>query len=328
MPKSPRQKLKLIVLRDILERETDAAHPITMSALIARLAEEGIEAERKSLYDDIALLEDYGLDVMRVRLGRQTGYYVGSRLFEMPELKLLVDAVQSSRFITKRKSETLIAKLSTLAGEHEARGLSRQVHTTNRIKAENETVYYTVDELHNAISENRQVSFCYFSWNMQKEKQLRHNGAVYTVSPWALIWDDEYYYLVAYNSVQGTLRHYRVDKMVKVKVLDLPREGADLFAAEDTATYSQRMFGMFSGAEELVTLRCDRSLVDVILDRFGTGVTIMKCDAQTFEVTVHVAVSPNFLAWVIGFGNRMRVVMPQTAADAVATLAKESLHQM
>ena len=326
MPRSSGQKLKLLYLKQILERESDAAHPITVERICERLSEAGISAERKSIYSDLLALEDFGMEIVRVREGRGTAYYASTGLLELPELKLLVDAVQSSRFITKKKSEALIEKLSGFVSDRDARILRRQVYTTNRIKAENETVFYTVDELHTAIAENKQVSFQYFSWNLQKQKVLRHDGAIYTVSPWALIWDDEYYYLVAYDHAHDEIRHYRVDKMLHVALLDAPREGRARFGEADPATYSQRMFGMFGGEEVLVTLRCKNDLVDVILDRFGTGVTIHPAKEGTFEVITRVANSPNFRAWVIGFGDRMQVVQPSRVADEIADMAKKALH--
>lgn len=326
MPRSSGQKLKLLYVKQILERESDASRPITVERICERLAEEGIRAERKSVYDDLFALEDFGMEIVRVRAGRGTAYYASTQLLELPELKLLVDAVQSSRFITKKKSDALIEKLSRFVSDRDARVLRRQVYTTNRIKAENETVYYTVDELHTAIAENKQVSFQYFSWDLQKKKVLRHDGAIYTVSPWALIWDDEYYYLVAYDHAHGEIRHYRVDKMLHVALIDAPREGKALFGEADPAIYSQRMFGMFGGEEELVTLRCSTQLVDVILDRFGTGVTMHTATGDTFEVTTRVANSPNFRAWVIGFGDRMQVVQPKRVADQIAHMARKALH--
>ena len=326
MPRVSGQKQKLLYLKRILERESSEAAPITIERILARLDEEGISAERKSIYRDLVELEDFGMEIVRVRQGRTTAYYATTGLLELPELKLLVDAVQSSRFITKKKSEELIEKLAGFVSDQDARILRRQVYTTNRIKAENEAVYYAVDELHTAIAENKQVSFRYFSWDLQKKKVLRHNGAIYRVSPWALIWDDEYYYMVAYDHAHDEIRHYRVDKMLHVSLINEPRKGREHFGEVDPATYSQRMFGMFGGEEVLVTLRCKNQLVDVILDRFGTGVSLHPATEDTFEVTTRVANSPNFRAWDIGFGDRMRVVQPQRVADEIADMARRALH--
>lgn len=325
MPKSSRHKLKLLYVKEILERESDAKNPITVEQICEKLAVRGIEAERKSIYDDLVALGEFGVQIVKVRRDKTTKYYAETRLLDLPELKLLVDAVQSSRFITKAKSDTLIQKLSAFVSARDARTLSRQVYTTNRIKAQNETVYETVDMLHEAIAEDKQVSFQYFSWNLKKEKVLHRDGAFYTVSPWALIWNDEYYYLVAYDPQKSSVRHYRVDKMLNMQKQDIFREGKAFLNMEDPAVYSQRMFGMFGGEEILVTLRCANSLIDVILDRFGTGVSIYPAGEDIFEVTTRVAISPNFLAWVIGFGARMRVVQPQAVADRVAELARAAL---
>lgn len=228
MPKSTNQKLKILYLMRMLEERTDDAHVLTLAEIQESLASLGIRAERKSLYDDMEALRTFGIPVER-RGGKDGGYYIAERTFQLPELKLLVDAVQSSKFITKKKSTELIAKIASFTSTYEARQLDRQVFVTGRVKTDNEQVYYNVDNLHRAISSNRAVTFQYFEWNTDKEKILRHGGALYTVSPFALTWDNENYYLVAYDHMKKMIHHYRVDKMLRITVTDTPREGKELF---------------------------------------------------------------------------------------------------
>lgn len=252
MPRSANQKLKLLYLAQILMEQTDEEHPLTVQALIAQLAKHDIQAERKSVYDDLDALSRFGLDV-QCRKGRMPGWFVGARDFELPELKLLVDAVQSSRFITRRKSDALIRKLERLASIHQAQQLQRQVFVSGRVKVMNESIYYNVDKLHTALSAKRAITFQYFDYNMYREKVFRREGAQYTVSPYGLIWNNDNYYLVAYDGSHREMRHYRVDKMAEITVTNLPREGAEDYPNFDIAVYGQKHFGMYSGEES--TLR-------------------------------------------------------------------------
>ncbi len=323
MAKQPNQKLKLLYLLKILTENTDEEHALTMAQLIEMLDACGVSAERKSIYDDIESLRTFGIDV-ETTPNRTVGYYIAERDFSLPELKLLVDAVQSSKFITTKKSMELIGKIENLASRHEASQLQRQVFVQNRIKTMNESIYYNVDFIHSAISENVQIGFRYFKWDVHGERVLRHDGAEYTVSPWALTWDDENYYLVAYDDAAGKIKHYRVDKMVRIRLLDTPRTGQDVFAKFDTAVYSKKIFGMYGGEEKLVKLRCARELAGVIIDRFGKDAMLVE-DGDSFTVTVHVFESPTFLSWVMGFGKDMQVLSPDSTRDALARQARDVL---
>ena len=325
MAKGANQKLKILYLLKFLMENTDEDHALTMKQLLEMLERVDIRAERKSVYDDIASLQLFGVDVEKTR-DRETGYYIASRQFEMPELKLLVDAVQSSKFITSKKSLELIQKIEQLTSRHEATQLQRQVFVQNRIKTMNESIYYNVDLLHDAISDNKKIRFHYFNWNVQGERVLRRDGAYYTASPWALAWDDENYYLVAYDEDIRNIKHYRVDKMLHIDPLDEPREGKDVFRQFDTAIYSKKIFGMFGGEEKNVTLRGDMSLVGVIIDRFGKDVKRVP-EGDTFTVTVNVFESPTFLAWVMEFGTRMEILHPASTREKARELA-ESVLQM
>ncbi len=314
MPKSANHKLKLLYLMKIFLEYSDEDHPLTVADLATHLAGYGITAERKSLYSDIEMLREFGLDIETVE-GRAHGHYVASRDFELPELKLLVDAVQSSKFITQKKSRELIKKIEGFASKYQATGLERQVFVANRIKTMNESIYYTVDYIHTAISNDSQICFKYFEWTSDKQKRLKHGGKDYILSPWSLTWDDENYYLVAYDSEQELLKHYRVDKITDVKVLDKKREGAELFSEFDMAVYSKSVFGMFGGNAEFVSLLCDESLAGVIIDRFGKDVVFINRGDGKIEINVKVVLSPQFYSWVFGFGNRMTVLSPQKARD-------------
>lgn len=314
MPRAEGQKAKLLVLKQIFERKTDEEHMLSVPQLLDALEKAGMPAERKSIYSDIDALRRGGVDVELAR-GRGGGYYLASRTFELPELKLLVDSVQASQFITKKKSEVLIKKLESLTSDYQAGQMQRQVFVSGRVKTMNESIYYTVDTLHSAIAQDRQVTFQYLEWSLNKKKMPRKNGALYQVSPWALVWSDSKYYLIAFS--EGEIRHYRVDKLREPALTDLPREGKAQFRAQDLGAYTNQVFGMFGGEVEKVTLRCANRLVGVMLDRFGTGVLLSpQMDGAHFHLTVPVAVSPQFLGWVCGFGDEIEVLNPPGRAPA------------
>ena len=319
MSRQEGQKAKLLVLKNILERKTDEDHPLSVPQLIRALEAEGIRAERKSIYNDIEALRASGVDVELSR-GRGGGYYLGSRTFELPELKLLVDAVQASQFITKDKSKKLIRKLEGLTSEAQARKMQRQVFVSGRVKTMNESIYYNVDALHEAIARDRQVQFQYLEWDLRKRRVPRRGGQIYQASPWALAWENANYYRVAYTG-EG-IRHYRVDKMKGVRQTELPRQGKAEFSALDLAAYTRKMFGMYGGREEKVTLKCANSLVGVMLDRFGTEAILVPQADETFHLTVPVAVSPQFLGWVCGFGGEVRVIGPAAVRREMGRLVQ------
>ena len=314
MAKSEKQKLKLLYIIQCLMEKTDEEHAVTTQEIIDYLALQGITAERKSIYTDIDLLIDFGMAIIK-KPGRSGGYTLASRQFELAELKLLVDAVQSSKFITTKKSRELIGKLETLCSKYEATQLHRQVVVTNRNKAINENIYYNVDIIYNAIAENVKIQFQYFEWNVSKEMKLRRDGKIYEVSPWLLTWDDENYYLIAYDDEAEMIKHYRVDKMLKIKLSVDKREGKEQFEDFDIAAYSKKTFGMFAGKEETVTLRCDRTLTGVMIDRFGKDVAMRKMDENTVLARVNVAVSRQFFGWVTGLGNALKIEAPERVVD-------------
>lgn len=315
MPKSSNQKLKLIYLMKIFLERTDETHSITMPEIIDALAAYDISAERKSLYNDIENLRVYGLDVIGTQEDRTYSYHIGNRQFELAELKLLVDSVQSAKFITAKKSNELIKKIEGLASKYEASQLHRQVFVAGRVKTMNESIYYNVDRIHTAIAENSKITFQYFQWNVDKKMELRHDGALYEVSPWSLSWDDENYYLIAYDSNEGIIKHFRVDKMLYIKSNGKGREGRQAFKSLDMAAYARKMFGMYGGKEEWVHIECDNSFAGVMIDRFGKDVSMIRLDDKHFVVNVEVAVSRQFLAWIIGLGEGVTLAGPQNVVE-------------
>ncbi len=313
--KSSNQKLKIMYLMKILLDRTDETHSITMPEIIDALEAYGISAERKSLYNDIENLRVYGLDVIGVQEDRTYSYHIGNRQFELAELKLLVDSVQSAKFITEKKSNELIKKIESLASKYEASQLHRQVFVAGRVKTMNESIYYNVDSIHAAIAGNSRITFKYFKWNVDKDMELRHDGALYEVSPWLLSWNDGYYYLIAYDSVKGIIKHFRVDKMLYIKSNGRKREGEKVFNSLDMAAYTGKMFGMYGGEDERVRLECDNALAGVMIDRFGKDISLIRLDDKKFAVNVEVAVSRQFLAWIIGLGEGVKIVGPQRIVD-------------
>ena len=255
-------------------------------------------------------LNTLGLDIVKERDGTSFGYRVVGEQFEIAELKLLVDAIQSSKFITKKKSNELIKKLTSFASQYEADQLRRQVVVAGRIKSMNESIYYNVDEIHEAIATNRMIKYEYLQWNLEK-KLVPRRPDPYMVSPWALCWDNENYYLVAYDSGADCIKHYRVDKMRNITVLDRKREGGKCFKAFDMAAYATKNFGMFGGEEQTVKLEFDNDIVGVILDRFGAGVMIRPVGEGKSTVNVDVYVSDQFFGWVFGLGGKVRIVGPE-----------------
>lgn len=314
MAKSAGQKLKLLYIVRLLTERTDENHPVSTADIIAYLEANGIHSERKSIYDDIEKLCDFGYDIVQVHSRLGGGYYLAGREFELAELKLLVDAVQSSRFITTKKSRSLIKKLEQMAGKFDAGKLQRQVYVAGRIKTENESIYYSIDNIHRAIQENRQISFQYLDWNLKKELVPRQNSDR-TVSPWALIWREENYYLAAFDSSDNVMKHFRVDKMGKVKVLEEKREGLEQFSQVDLAAYTNQTFGMYSGEEQSVTLQFPNRLVGVVLDRFGRDADIRPMTDRVVRVRVRVAVSGQFFGWLAGIGREAVIVSPEAVKE-------------
>ena len=315
MARSAYQKLKPLYIMNYLLQNSDEDHLVSMSQLIEHLAAHGIPSERKSVYDDIEALRVFGLDIVQGGSGKNAGYYIANRSFELPELKLLVDSVQSSKFITHKKTATLIKKIETLASIHEAQLLNRQVYVKNRIKTMNESIYYNIDAIQSGISQNKKIQFKYFEYTVQKTRHYRKDGAFYVVSPFAMTWDDENYYLVAFDSQAGIIKHYRVDKMTEISSTEEDRDGLDAYQALDMAVYARKVFGMFAGEEESVQLRFENHLVGAVLDRLGQDVFIIADGDDHFTVRADVVVSPQFFAWVTGFGAAAQIIGPDDVVE-------------
>ncbi len=327
MAKSTNQKTKLLHLRHMLLRQTDEDHPLTVPQMIEALARQDIRAERKSIYDDLEALRQFGLDVQS-RKGKNPGWFVGGRDFELPEVKLLMDAVQSSRFITQKKSDALIRKLEGLASVHQAGQLQRQVYVSGRIKVMNESIYYNVDKLHTAIAGQKAITFQYFDLDIARKKVLRQEGKRYAVSPYGLIWNSENYYLVAFDHAHQEMRHYRVDKMTEIVVTCMDREGRDRYPAFHLAEYGQKHFGMYGGQEMKVTLRGRRDKAGLVWDRFGQDVILVPDGEEYFTVTLPVVISPQFFGWLLGLGGSVTLIRPRDAVNAYRRCLAAALEEL
>lgn len=323
MAKSEGQKLKLLYLKKLLEEQSDEMHPLNTQYILDYLASHDIKAERKAIYNDIVCLQEFGMDILH-KPGRNGGYYLTSREFELPELKLLVDAVQSSKFLTSKKSMQLISKLSQLASNHEAGSLKRQVMVSGRVKTMNESIYYNVDRLHEAIAQNSQITFRYFEWGLDGKRHDRPGP--YEASPYGLIWDDENYYLVAHSPRHG-MTHYRVDKMTHIEINGKPRYMDPEAKKLSASAYGRNVFGMFGRETTTVRMRFHKSLVGVVIDRFGQDTMIIPDGEEHFIFSMDIAVSPLFLGWLAGFGNRAKILSPQSVIDQYLALCGPSIKQ-
>ena len=324
MPKSDNQKLKIFYILDYLQRNSHENHPVRAQELIDMLQNKyGISCERKTVYSDIAALQDYGVDIVALP-GKNGGYYIASRNFELPELKLLIDAVQSSRFLTEKKSRELIEKLCNQCSVHDAKLVRRDVLVSGRVKSMNETIYYNVDAIQEAIGQNRQIIFRYFDWDLAGKRRYRSKN--YEASPYGLCQDNENCYLLAFADRHG-ITSYRVDRMSDIQLLDAVRTPCSELTGKNLTEHANRLFQMFSGESAEVKLRFHRSLINVVVDRFGRETMLIPDGEEHFVFTVRVAVSPMFLSWVIGFGNKAKVLHPQSVIDACTQMCREALEQ-
>lgn len=324
MPKSDNQKLKIFHILDYLEQNSHQDHPITANELIHMLDRQfGISCDRKTVYSDIAALQDYGIDIVSIP-GKNGGYYIASRNFELPELKLLIDAVQSSRFLTEKKSRELIEKLCRECSVHDARLMRRDVLVSGRVKNMNETIYYNVDAIQEAIAQNSMISFRYFDWGMDGKRCYRDRS--YTASPYGLCQDNENCYLLAHSPRHG-ITSYRVDRMVDITLTGQSRTPCPELTGKALTEHANQLFQMFSGDAVQVKLRFHKSLTNVVMDRFGRDTMLIPDGAEHFVFTVKVAVSPIFLSWVIGFGEKAKIIHPHSVIDQCRQMCLEALAQ-
>ncbi len=324
MPKSDNQKLKILYILDYLQKNSHEGNPVRAAELISMLdRQHNIQCDRKTVYSDVAALIDYGVDII-TKPGKNGGYYIASRNFELPELKLLIDAVLSSRYLTEKKSRELIEKLCNQCNEHDAKLMKRNILVSGRVKSMNETVYYSVDAIQEAIAENRQISFRYFDWGMDGKRHYREKD--YQISPYGLCQDHENCYLLAHSPRYG-VTSFRIDRMSHIQILDTARIPCPELEGKALIDHANRLFQMYSGDAIDVKMRFHKDLINVVIDRFGQDTMLIPDGPEHFNFTVRVAVSPMFLSWVIGFGKKARIVYPQSVIDQCKQMCLDALHQ-
>ena len=324
MPKSDNQKLKILYIMDYLQRNSSEGHPIRAAELISMLdRQHNISCDRKTVYSDVAALQEYGIDIVSIP-GKNGGYYIASRNFELPELKLLIDAVHSSRYLTEKKSRELIEKLCNQCNEHDAKLMRRNMYVSGRVKSMNETIYYSVDTIQEAIAQNRQISFRYFDWDIGGKRKYREKE--YLASPYGLCQDHENCYLLALSQRYG-ITSYRVDRMSDIALTDSARLPCPELTGKALNDHAKRLFQMYSGDEVDVKMRFHRNLINVVIDRFGKDTMLIPDGDEHFNFTVRVAVSPMFLSWIIGFGSKAKILYPQAVADQCKALCMEAIKQ-
>ena len=314
-------KLKLLYLKQFFEECTDEDHPASMPDILTYLDSKGIHAERKGIYADISYLEDFGMELRDEDKERSKSYRLLDRDFEPSEIKLILDSVASSKFLSEKKSMDLMAKLEKLVSVHQRQSLKRQIKVTGRVKSMNGSVMYSVDTIHNAIASDTTVKFKYFHYNIQKEREYTHDGKPYEVSPWTLIYDNSNYYLLAF--VESGIRTFRVDRMAEVKQGAIERQGKEQFESFDLASFTKATFGMYSGKEEKVEMVFHNSMIDTVIDKFGKEVFVSVVDDYHFKVTVPIAVSPQFFGWIFGLGRKVTIVGPQSVVNQMREMLEK-----
>lgn len=329
MSRGTNQKFKFTYLMKIMLEKTDDEHSLTMPQIMEELEKYDVTAERKSIYTDFQdMTEKFGVEIIKEQIGRETYYHVGAREFELAEVKLLIDAIQSSKFITQTKSRELITKIKSFVSEHQAKQLQRQVYINDRVKTMNESVYYNVDDIHTAINQNKKIRFKYFKWDINTKLVPRHNGDWFIVSPWALTWDDENYYMVAFDDLDSKIKHYRVDKMMHISIEEEKRSGRDVFRNFDMAEYSKATFGMYQGQKAKVKIQFANYMCGVFIDRFGKDISFRPIDDEHSEFHVDVNVSPQFFGWIFSLGKDVKVTEPSEVVERMKVLAREFLENM
>ena len=326
MPKSFNQKLKILYMMKIFQERTDRDHPLMVKEIIACLEAYGISVERKTVYDDIESLRLFGLNIVN-RRGKNAGYYLADRTFALPELKFLMDAVQSSHFITKKQSDALIKKLESLANIHEAKKLKSQAFMEPAVKTVNEEIYTNIEEIYDAIAANCQISFHYYEWTLAKKLKQKRNGERYRVSPWKMLWQNDSYYLMGLDERSGIVKHYRVDKMKHVMMEDEKRNGGAIFRDFDLGKFSSGTFGMYGGRDTILRLRFKNPLIGVVLDRFGQDAALTASGEEHFVLQTHIRVSRQFFGWLAGLGEDVEILSPQSTRREYVGFLQQALKQ-
>lgn len=320
-------KPRILYLLRILEQYTDEEHPLTTKQLIDKLQDEyGISAHRTTLTKDIAALQEFGVDIVTVH-STQSKYFIGSRKFELPELKLLIDAVESSRFITAKKSESLIRKIHTLTSQGQVSKLRRNNYVVDRIKPDNEQIYYIVDTINDAINEGKQISFQYYDYSGLKKKVLKNKGEIYRISPYKLIWSGDYYYVIGYSEKKGKVINFRVDRIAAAPTI-LSENAIPVPKDFDLENFTKEVFFMFSGDEVEVDLQCDNSLMKTMIDHFGENVKTLAYDMTSFRLITEVSVSPTFFGWVFGFDGKVKMLGPKNVKEQYYKMISEAMNSL
>lgn len=315
-------KSRILAILDILHEYTDEDHSVSITEIMEILGRQGINAHRRTIMTDIESIEESGVDVITIK-STQNRYFIGKREFELAEVKLLVDAVESSKLITQKKSNKLICKLSTLVSKHQALELNSHVYVDQRIKPENEEIYYTVDALHTAMNSNKQIQFKYFQYTGKKEKIFKNNGFIYTLSPYAMIWSEDHYYVVGFSKKHGKIATFRIDRIAQSKVIEM--DAVPKPKTFEVSEYTKCVFEMFDGETKLVELKCTNDLMDVIVDRFGESVNTVELGSNCFKALVEVSISPTFYGWVFGFGTKMSILAPADVKAEFIAMARKVL---
>ena len=323
MPRGSNQKFKFTYLMKIMTEKTDDEHSLTMPQILEELEKYEVSAERKSIYEDFKDMSKLGIDIIKEQRGRETFYHIAGREFELAEVKLLIDAVQSAKFITQKKSKSLISKVKNFVSEHQAKQLQRQIVINDRVKTMNESVYYNVDDIHTAINQNRKIKFKYYKWDIDKKLVERHGGSYFIVSPWALLWDDENYYMIAFDDWDNKIKHYRVDKMMYIEVGNDERAGKEEFKNFDMAKYSKATFGMYHGEKTKICIKFANHMCGVFIDRFGKDTLFRKIDENHSELIVDINVSPQFFGWIFSLGNDVEIVSPIEVVNELREYTKK-----
>ena len=319
-------KLRLLYIYKYLLRHSDAEHPVSTPELLKYLKDEyNMDVHRTTLPGDIAMMEEAGIHFEIIK-SRQNKYYYDDRPFDVSELKLLIDAVSSSKFITEKKSKELIKKLTSLTSDYNAEKLRRHITVEGRIKSENEKAFYILDHINEAIDKNCKVSFQYADYNNRKYKELRHDGEYYVVSPYALVWDGDYYYMIGYCDNREHMRHFRLDRIYRIPNVLEDQEAVPEPKGFKLAEYMKKMFRMYGGDETInVELQCETFIMNAIVDHFGTKVTTEEIDENHFKATVTVSPSPTFYRWVFGWNGAMKILGPKNVIEEYKAMAKKAL---
>lgn len=326
------RKIKLLKLWELLKSETDENHPMDTVEIISRLAKEGIEVDRKILYTDIETLNNYGYEVLKDR-GRRNRYYVMDRGFDVPEVRILMDAVQAAGFVTEKKTEELLHKVAKLAGSKKGEVLKENIAKFSTVKSINESIYYSIDKIISAVEDGCKIGFNYFDYDLRRGKSFRKSKEEplkdkwYVVNPIATVFDDDQYYLICYDDKHEGLANYRVDRMDRVQILEEKITPNPDIENIDLAERQRQMFGMFSGEIKTVTFEADRGLIDVIFDKFGNRVEIFRTDKEKIHCKVEVQAGPMFIAWCCSFDSRLRVTTPPSVVKMVKDHLTKTLEQ-